>query len=834
MWHDTRVSKPFYRRAWFRALAVLAVICIVVALVGFIYLRLTFIAKAKELDFSKLEDMEIASIVYDRHGEILGKIYIQNRDTVPISEMPQQLIDALISAEDNRFYQHPGVDVMGIARAVIKDVKAGRARQGASTITQQLARNSFPDAMPASDRSLRRKLLEAFVAMRIEDSYSKRHILEMYLNRVYFGSGFYGVEAAAHGYFGKSTRELTLSEAAVLTGMLRSPNNLSPWRNRKATVDVRNFVLGRMLELGYITQPQYDAALAEQLAVKNRRPIHGVSYAVEFVRQQVADLIGDNESVYGDGYRIYTTLDATLQRTAENSIRTRLEEVERRAEFGTNRQTYAQYQRLYRERNKRAENDPLPGPSYLQGALIAMDNATGGVLALVGGRNFIHNQFNRALRSNRPAGTAFLPLVYAAAFEKGIFPGALFQDAVMDNRQVMIGGTTGVLGEWGPEREDNQFEGAISAHDALVKSKNAATVRLGMATGLDAVIDLAQRAGIDSPLRPFPATFLGSSEVTLEDLTLSYTLFPNGGVRSPRPFVVEKVVQKDGKVVYERPPAAPMAVIRDSSAYEVHAALADSLEWGSAEKAYSRWKLKKAPLGGKTGTAYNFTDVWFVGYSSAVTCGVWAGFDSPQPIYRGGFSSDIALPIWVDFMNTALERSPAKPLHRPGTLSKHEICRSSGELATPQCMETRQDATTGQVIELRTVYNEWATTEQAPKHLCSVHGEAGRNYIKEMAPSEGVRAQLAINLDAFTPVRMQQPTVLGEDPYQAVRNTTVRAAEPVNPGVIREPVPEETPAAPPAPESDEPQVRRAEPVRTLDVPDDTATIRLDAPPAIEF
>lgn len=839
MWRDQQPKvrkKPFYLRVWFLALMVLFAIAVIGGAVGWFYLREEFHAKAASLDMNKLHEMESASIVYDRKGRILGRIYIQNRDTIELDQMSGYLVPALIAAEDNRFFNHPGVDLVGIARALVTDLKHGRLRQGASTITQQLARNSFPEVLPASDRTIRRKVLEMFVAFRIEESLSKEQILELYLNRVYFGSGFYGVEAAAHGYFGKSARDLTLSECATLTGMLRSPNNLSPWRNRQASIDIRNYVLGRMLELGSISREDYDKAIAEELAVKNRKPIYAQSYAVEFVRQQVANLIGSNESVYGDGYRIYTTLDADLQKVAETSIRIRLEEVENRNEFGRNRQTYAQYERLYRQRGRNPEGDAIPSPSYLQGALIAIENRTGGVLALVGGRNFAHNQFNRALLANRPMGTAFTPLVFAAAFEKGIFPGSLFQDAVIDNRFVMIGGMTGVLGEWGPERADNEYEGPITAHDALTKSKNAATVRLGLSVGVDAVLELAKKAGIDSELRPFPATFLGSSETTLEDLTLAFTIFPNEGERPHRPFVVERVVQKDGKELYRHPQKPFVPVISPATAYEVHSALADSLDWGTADKAYTKYGLKKMPVGGKTGTAYNFTDVAFIGYSSAVTCGVWAGFDAPQPIYRGAFSSEIALPIWVDFMNATFADYPAEPFHRPDNLRKYEICRRSGLLATPQCVDLIPGAD-GETLEQRTVVFEWGTEEQAPKETCDVHGE-GRARVKTVKESdEAPRPQLAIDTGQFTSVQMRAPTVVGSDPYGAMSSSAIPVAIPVDPNVERDmSIPPTIAPTEPTLQLYDPSnaIPRAVPVKTLDRPEDAPLIQLDAPPPLEF
>ncbi|MEI8233144.1 MAG: transglycosylase domain-containing protein [Verrucomicrobiota bacterium] len=817
MWLEPPPRKPFYLRAWFLLPAACLLISGLGALGGLLYLQHEYGPKADALDLTKLQDMETASIVFDRNGQQLGKIYIQNRETVSLADMPASIVPALVSAEDNRFWQHHGIDYIGMLRASIINWRAGRIRQGASTVTQQLARNSFPDALPSSDRSFQRKIFEVFVAQRIEKNFPKEKILESYLNRVYFGSGFYGIEAAARGYFGKPARQLTLSECATLAGMLRSPNRLSPWKDRKACLEARAFVLGRMLELGWIKQPAYESALAETLAVKNRSTSTTESYAVEYVRQQVAGVLGDDESVYGDGFRIYTTLDAKLQRTAEDALKTRLEEIERRSGFA--HPTYAQYDALYRARRRRPENDPLPAPAYLQGALFAIDNATGGVLALVGGRDFNHNQYNRALQSNRPAGTGFLPIVYAAAFEKGIFPGSVFQDAPLDNRLVMIGGMTGILGEWGPESADNQYEGPITAHNALVKSKNAATVRLGLATGLDAVIALSKKARIDSDLRRFPSTYLGSSEVTLEDLTLAYTIFPGHGERPDKPFIVQRVERKDGKLVYAQPPMKTIPVIAATTAYEVHSALAESLERGSADKAYTRCGLKKLPLAGKTGTAYNFTDAWFIGYSSAVTCGVWTGFDSPTPIYNGAFSNEIALPIWVDFMNATFPTFPALEIPRPDGLQKYEICSVTGQLATPQCTDSRPNPAGGAPLERSTAIYEWGTPEQAPKVACELH--TGIKHPKDLPPSEptAVRPVSAIDPSTFQPVHIKTPAVVGDDPFHSLTAASQNNA------------PEPTP--PPKPTG--PIIAIPQPVRPLDTTqEDDPSTKLDAPEPIKF
>ncbi len=841
MWARSLRRKPFYRRAGFLVPLALVVAVLVAAAAWVFNEKAKWEARAAAFDYKQLAEMESASVVYDRDGGILGRIFIQNRDRVALDKISPDLSRAVVAAEDTRFYQHTGVDYIGVLRAAVKNFRAGRTRQGASTLSQQLARNSFPDEIPSTDRSYGRKLLETFVAREIEKLYDKNKILELYLNRVYFGSGLYGAEAASRGYFGKHAKDLNLSEAATLAGLLKSPNNLAPWKNRQACLDQRNFVLGRMLELGHITKETYDRTVAQDLSVKNRPSIHQESYAFDMVAQQVIALVGRDAAI-GDGYRIFTTIDGELQKKAERAVRDQCAAIERHAGFAG--QTYAQYDQQFRAYQRRlaapdaGDLPPLPTPEYLQGAVVALNNANGGILAMVGGRDFQHSEYNRALFARRPAGTAFKPIVYAAAFEKGFYPGSTVQDAVIDNRHVMIGGTTGILGEWGPERVDNKYEGTISARTALVKSKNAATVRLGMMTGLDRVVPLAKLAGIASPLRPYPATYLGSSEVTLTEMTLATTLFPNLGVRPEKPFIIQRIENKEGKAVFQAR-REMKSVLKPTTAYEVHSCLAEVLERGTAESAFAEQGLKRFPLGGKTGTAYNFTDAWFLGYSSAVTCGVWIGFDKPQPIYRGAFSNEVALPIWVTLMKTTFASYKPLEIPEPKGIIKCEICSASGLLATDKCVETAENKETGEKIQRRTTYFEVCTEEQAPKAGCDVHGTGNKSFVKVIPGEEWPRASLAVDVSAHTPVAMKALTVLGEDPYnsiQAVSNViamkqlTGQTAPLASSAVIPTPEPKS---------ADEPEVRRAEPVRPLEQAGSApqvidTTIKIDRPPPVDF
>jgi penicillin-binding protein 1A len=396
-----------------------------------------------------------------------------------------------------------------------------------------------------------------------------------------------------------------------------------------------------MRDLGFIDAQKCVQVQGEDLVFGNRQNAQGQSYAVDYIRQQVIAAVGWDRAM-NEGFRIHTTIDSDLQKAAEESLRKSLTRAEQQP--GYNHQTYAQYAATFKK-VKPTVGMNAPAPEYLQGAVIALDNQTGGILALIGGRDFEHNQYDRALQAKRPAGTAMEPFVYAAAFQDDMYPGTVVEDSPLDNRAVMIGGTTGILGEWGPETEENRYEGRISARQALSKSKNGATVRLGMDTGLEPVLQLCRNAGIRSQLRPYPATFLGSSEVTLAELALAYTIFPNGGSRTSNLHILERIEEKDGTVWHAQRESKGQNVIKPAAAYEVHYCLVDALDSGTGKTARSQFGLKKIPAAGKTGTAYDFTDALFAGYDSAITCVVWDGLDKPQKIYRGAFGRALALPV---------------------------------------------------------------------------------------------------------------------------------------------------------------------------------------------
>ncbi|MEM7697412.1 MAG: penicillin-binding transpeptidase domain-containing protein, partial [Verrucomicrobiota bacterium] len=438
-----------------------------------------------------------------------------------------------------------------------------------------------------------------------------------------------------------------------------------------------------------------------------------------------------------------------------------------------NHQTLADYKIAKAEFKKMAMPDQrFPAPEYLQGALLMIDNRTGAIIAQVGGRDFRDSMFDRITQGQRPHGTAFTPFVYAAAFEAGKFPATLLDDTPMDARKIMIGGTTGILGEWGPESFENVYENRITARHALITSKNAATVRMGNLVGTDAVVALAERAGLDfeGDLKEYSATFLGRNPTSPESLALAYTVFPNGGRRPAETQIIETIRSSTGAELY-RPEAT---LVRDPAidpytAYQINSILTEAMKAkgpGPGSKARDRYELGDFPVAGKSGTEYNFTDNWFVGYTSEVTCLVWTGFDQTATIYPGAFSSDTVLPVWSAVMNLAAEKFEPKAFVPPPDALQVEICLKSGQLATDDCYEVQQndDGTTSQV---RSTYMEYLRPNSQLDEICEVHGHGGlRRITNQPDPGGPLRAAPIVDL-TNEPVLPIGNTIVGtEDPYR--------------------------------------------------------------------
>jgi len=614
---------------------------VVYALLATITVCLVYGIWAETFNLKDVEHMEERSAVYDMDGKYFSRLKSkENRVIVGLEDVAPSFIDALLAREDTRFYKHHGVDPEGIARAIVRNIIRMHAQQGASTITQQLARNSFP----LGGRNLNRKLLEAFMAMRIERHYTKKQILEFYVNRIYFGPGFYGIETASLAYFNKHARSLTLGESAMLAGLIRGPTKFSPFTNMKGAIAQRDTVLDRMVELKIISRTRAEAEKKEKISVVSHKPASSQeSYAMDTVIRDLSLVLTD-EQVDEGGLKVYTTIDPQLQKVAQASVDNELRKIEQRP--GYSHPKKADYTAEMREARDHTE--------YLQGALIVLDNRSGGIRAIVGGRDYQDSSYNRALLSPRQVGSTFKPFVYAAAFATGLNPSTLVDDSQIRPGELRGGGS------WSPANSDGTYKGLMPAEEGLIQSRNTMSARIGNMAGISAVQKTAEAVGLGK-IPGGAAIYIGSFETTVRDLTAAFTIFPNEGMHK-QTYIIERVDDNDGNVLYQAPHiVAAEPAIAPRIADTVSTIMQKVLERGTAAGARSLGFNK--PAAGKTGTTNDYRDAWFVGYTQSLTCGVWVGLDQPETIIPHGYGSALALPIWVDVMNAASsQRYPAPPL----------------------------------------------------------------------------------------------------------------------------------------------------------------------------
>lgn len=594
--------------------------------------------EAAAIDISNLNEVPERTQVYDLRGRLIGVMHGENRIFIPITEVPPAFKEALLAREDNRFYEHKGVDWLGVLRAAFRNVREGDIVQGASTLTMQLARNRFA----LSGKNFQRKIVEAFLSRRIENRYSKDQILEAYLNIVYFGSGQYGLEQASRTYFEKPARELNLGESAMLVGIIRSPNRYSPFRDPEGAVAEMTMVLDRMVETDRLAPPSALAAKQAPPVVRpasRRKPAD--SWSMDLIRREL-ELILDAHNIAEGGLRVFTTLDLDLQKAAEEGLEEHLGAMERAP--GYNAPTRAAHTAALAGM---AAGEEAPEPAYLQGAVVVLDNGSGGIRAMVGGRDVKQSRFNRATQAKRQVGSLFKPFVYTAAFEAGLPPSG-----ALDDGPIRPGEIAGAARNWRPRNSDGSFGGMTPIRTGLARSRNTMAVRAGNFAGLQRVREMAERSGLASGIPNYPSIYLGSFECTLRDLTSAYTAFPNHGAR-PRPYVVAEIQDRYGRRVY-------MATLTASPSFSPQAAATTSrmLEavmrpGGTAAAAVTRGV--DFPSAGKTGTTDNYRDAWFVGYTGLLTAGVWVGFDERNRGLAQGYGSRLSLPVWVKVMRTAKE-----------------------------------------------------------------------------------------------------------------------------------------------------------------------------------
>jgi 1A family penicillin-binding protein len=579
----------------------------------------------------------------------------EHRLDVALEDIPVHLQHAFVAVEDHRFFRHPGIDPLALGRAVYRNVREPGTVEGGSTLTQQLARTLFL----SNRKSYGRKIREAALALLIEAGLTKEEVLELYLNRIFLGAGVYGVETMSRHLFGKPAKELNLAESALLAGLARAPSALSPWSNLDGAIERSHVVLARMRQENFITEEQERQAKRTRIRI---RPYPGATearggYAKEFLRQQFRDRFGGD---HPPDWEVRTTFMPDLQDVAERAVSAGL----------------------------RRFNEP-----DLQAALVAIDPKTGDILALVGGRDFRQSQFNRATRSRRQPGSAFKPLLFAAALDRGFSPVSVLQGLTHIQPQGPD--------EWAPRNASGESPDAVTLREALIESNNRAATMLQQRIGSRPVLRLASDVGLRE-MPDVPSLSLGTGLVTPLELTTAFAAFANGGL-AVRPRGIIRVVDADGGTAFENP-VQTETVIPPQVAFQMVSMLADVVDRGTASAAKTFGVT--FPAGGKTGTTNDFKDAWFVGFTSSVVAGVWVGFDQPRSIGRDAYGSRYALPIWSDFMRRAVRKRPAEAWEPPPGMREEMLCRVSYQRPVEDCP---------------TYIEHFKEGDEVPGRLCTVH-----------------------------------------------------------------------------------------------------------------
>ncbi|BDV44531.1 penicillin-binding protein 1A [Geotalea uraniireducens] len=738
----------------------------------------------------------IVSQVFGDDGSLVGEFYLERRIVVPVDKIPRQLIQAFVAAEDANFYQHKGLDYVGILRAAVKNLLSLSKKEGASTITQQVAKSM----LLTPEKKFSRKFKEAILAKRMEERLSKDEILYIYLNQIYLGAGSYGVQVAAETYFGKNVDQLNLAEMAMLAGLPKAPNYYSPIKHLDRAKERQAYVLDRMVKEGYITQAEAEHARAMPIVIKSMKTVNSdqSAYFLEHIRIQLEEKYG-MDKLYKEGLRIYTTMDGAMQKAAYEAVVTGLKNVDKRQGFRGPLRYLAEtevddfcrkvedgidtaslkegstYQGVVTAVNpakgeatvrvgdrtgilsrknmawagklqlvnswgkQEGKGKFLPLGSVVlvsvitpdvnkagavlaldqepeaQAAVVSIDPRTGAVRAMVGGYDFHKSQFNRAIQARRNPGSAFKPLIYAAALDKGLTPATIFDDSPVEY-------DSGQEKAWRPKNYDNIYRGNVTMREALTNSINVVSVKILEQIGVDYAIDYAKKLGITSPLAANLTLALGSSSLTPLELTSAYAVFASGGYRTT-PYFITKVEDSDGKVLEETAPPVIPVMTNNSSATVVDGdgatapaqapAPAAGSERGPAavpvispETAYIITNLMESvvtsgtgqraralgrPVAGKTGTTNDMKDAWFIGYVPQLVTGVWVGYDQERSLGAGGSGGQAAAPIWTEFMKQAVARLPVKNFTAPSDITFATIDPQTGKLA--------RDGAPGAIVE---------------------------------------------------------------------------------------------------------------------------------------
>ena len=632
--------------------------------------------------------------IYSADGEVIKEFYTERRILTPLKRIPPHLIDALLATEDRRFFDHWGANLLAMGRALWHNFWAGRRVQGASTITQQLARTLFL----TPEKTIPRKIKEVLTAIKIERNYTKEEILEMYLNQCYFGRGAYGVQAAAHLYFGKNVEDLIISECAILIGIPKNPSRYSPITHPDLSLKRRNIVLESTKDFGRISTKLADSLKSLPLEIHpTSAPIGEAPYFTEMVRQYLEKKYGE-DGLYQGGLSVYTTLNLELQMAAEEALIRELETRQQNME-----QTHSLQDTNYTVVViDTTEEKPISKREYkqIQGALVALDNKNGNILALVGGKDFAQSQFNRAVQALRQPGSGFKPFIYTAAIDNGARP----TDIVYDT-PIILTGDDGK--EWGPQNFDLIFRGPVTLREALARSINVVSAKLIQKVTPQQTIFFASHMGISSPLAPYPSLALGTSEVTLWDMVSAFSVFPHGGIKVEPKYIL-KITDRYGKVLEEKKFSRREEVLSAQTAYIMITMLQSVINRGTGYGARARGFTR--PAGGKTGTSDDCMDNWFLGFTPQITAGVWIGYDDKTVIGENVTGAHTALPVWTDFMIKAHGNLPVEYFKLPPGIYFKTVCLESGLPATDKCPR---------------IITDIFTEETLPEGVCDLHPSDG-------------------------------------------------------------------------------------------------------------
>jgi penicillin-binding protein 1A len=753
-----RLEKYHQRRRWARRLTWMLYSLVFLGLLGaagagvFIYYH--FLRDLPDFTEVKTFRPPVITQVFARDGQRIGEFYSERRIEVPYSRLPRHLVLAFVAAEDARFFEHPGVDIIGIVRAFFRNLEAGEVVEGGSTITQQLVKR----ILLTSEKSLTRKIREAVLAYRIDHYMTKEEILSLYLNHIFLGHGAYGVEAAAQEYFSKHVEDLNLAESAILAGLPKAPSRYDPYLHPRRAKERQAYVLRRMAEVGFISKEQEVAAYRQPLRLKPYRPewVKDCGYFTEQVRGLLEDRFG-RETVYNMGLRVYTTADVHLHKVAHEAILSGIDGLIQRngyrgplkhvrgKQMTAFQERQVKYYRKYpprrglavtalvvgaqdkrrgggvyfrlgdqwgvlreaggsksrattsvaslrpgdvvqvrltaRERQGKWTGELIPAP-MVQAALISMELKTGKVRVLIGGKDFGDSTFNRAIQARRQPGSAFKPILYAAAIAKGYRPDSILQDSPLS----LPGGRHGQL--WSPQNYDHRFYGPIPLSYALAHSRNVPAVRMMMAIGVPATVRMAKTLGIESPIFPNYASALGASDLTLMELTRAYSAFPNDG-KLIDPIFIDRIEDRDGRVLVENRPRGQQVISPQTAEIMTHL-LMGVVERGTA----TRVRVLGRPMGGKTGTTNKTRDAWFIGFTPSLITGTWVGMDDERSLGPKETGSQAAAPIFIAYMKEALKGTPVEQFPAgTGTVlakrgSEEAVGRPADDEATAQPDET--------------------------------------------------------------------------------------------------------------------------------------------------